>query len=110
MERRKESRFTIRQAVELQFGKERFIHLRGYDLSKGGVGGVSDEPIEFSAQVYLMIEVSMDDQRGTISGEAQVNHCTPRDDGTYFVGLEFVELSTEAENLLSAYIELLAGT
>ena len=108
-ERRRDSRFTIRQAVEIQFGKERFTHLSGYDLSRGGLGAVSREPLELSSRVYLIVEVHDDEISGTIAGEAQVNHCTLRDDDTYFVGLEFLDLSATSSSLLERYLQHLSS-
>jgi len=105
VERRKFTRFTITQAVELQFGRERFIHVEATDLSRGGIGCVSIEPVDLHTDVFVMVNLVRNDQTDSITANAHVVRCESNPDGRYSLGLEFTSMLGSSEALLLAHLD-----
>lgn len=106
MERRRHQRFALQQLVELGFGRERFIHAEGVDISKSGIRCQTSEEIEVSTtlSVYFTLDTESDNP-DTLAAEAVVRRCDLLPDGSYDVGLEFSLPGSLADRRLEEFLE-----
>lgn len=94
MERRRHQRFALQQLVELGFGRERYIHAEGLNISRSGILCRADEELDLSNTVTIYFTLDEDaEEPETLAAEGVVQRCDPRSDGSYDVGLEFSMLS-----------------
>ena len=104
MERRRHQRFALQQLVELGFGRERFLHADGLNISKSGIRCRTNEELEVSTTVtvYFTLDADEDDPE-TLRAEAVVMRCEPVDEEEFDVGMEFSMLSPWTDKRLVAY-------
>lgn len=106
--RRQAPRFSISQLVELSFGKERWVHATGTDISATGFRAIVSESIDTGASMFSMFRI--DDE--TIQVEAIAIHVSPIDaiEKTYQVGFQFVDVDNATRELLNRYVASLDST
>lgn len=92
-ERRRSPRFILHQLIELEFDRETFIPVLGLDLSRHGVACKTQMPLGLYTRVYMLIQLYPGDENSIIEAEGQVLRCTPHEEGTYRLGIEFRGLS-----------------
>jgi hypothetical protein len=87
--------------VELGFGKERWIHGRGVDISKDGFRGILSEELDLGANLFVMFNLG-----GTsVEVEAIAVHVNPRDDGSYEAGFQFTNVAGSAQKAIERFVE-----
>ena len=64
-----------------------FVVARLVDISPGGFGVCTLEPVEVGHEYAVAGEVQVDDQWLEVSGYTRVVYCTPSKEGPYRVGL-----------------------
>jgi len=70
------------------------FRLKGENLAKGGLYGVSERPVETGTSVAVVIDVpSTHGRRAVVKGRARVTRCEPLGDGSYGLGLTLTRLS-----------------
>ena len=110
MERRRDPRFEMSQMVELGFGRERFVHADGINISRSGIRCRTQEELDIGTTVTLDFAVDADtDLTETLSMDAIVKRCDPLEEESFDVGMEYVALSKTAERALNAYLAELEG-
>lgn len=102
--RRQEPRFSISQLIEMSFGKERWVHARGLDISRNGFRGKLTEEIDTGSSMYVVFRI--DDQ--PVQVEAIAVHVDPDEDGTYDAGFQFSSVDSTARAAIDAFIESVA--
>lgn len=103
-ERRKHQRFALQQLIELGYGRERFIHAEGVNISESGIRCRTPEEIDVSTTVTIYFTLDADEENPeTLSAEAVVMRCDPSEDGEFDVGMEFSMLSPWTDKRLVAY-------
>ncbi len=93
----------------LQFDRERIIHARGVDLSRGGLRCTTLEPIDLDATAFVMLRLDAEGETNTISLEARVLRSDQTDEDEYDVAIEFLTLYPEAAKKLDAYLSIVAS-
>ena len=91
-ERRSKPRYRITQFLKLGLLEDTFLHAKGKDLSETGLACFTDEYIEPSTQVFIMLSLDGDDLESFIKCEGMTIWCTELDDKEYEVGVEFTRL------------------
>ena len=105
MERRRHHRFDLQQLVELSFGRERFVHAEGIDISRSGIRCQTSEELDVSSTVSIYFTLQEDEEDPeTLNAEAVVKRCDALEEEFYDVGMEFSSLSPKAERLLDEYL------
>jgi len=87
--------------VELGFGKERWVHGRGVDISRDGFRGILSEELDLGANVFVMFSL---DER-SVEVEAIAVHVTSREDGSYEAGFQFTNVARSAQEAIEAFVE-----
>lgn len=106
MERRRHQRFSLQQLVELGFGRERFIHAEGVDISNSGIRCQTSEEMDIANTVSVYFTLDPDSENPeTLAAEAVVKRCEPLEDGSFDVGMEFSMRSPWTDKRLRAYLE-----
>jgi len=103
-ERRKSSRFSINQIVEISTDQENFFSAEGVDLSAGGMLCKSNYEVEPYTQLFVMVTIPLSDGDHVLKTEATVIH-SKMVEGKCVFGVEFNDLSPKSEKALSEYIE-----
>ncbi len=98
--RRQEPRFSISQMVEMSFGKERWVHARGLDISRNGFRGKLSEEIETGTTVYVLFRI---DEK-PVQVEAVAIHVSPTEDGLYDTGFQFSSVNDPSRAAIDTYI------
>jgi c-di-GMP-binding flagellar brake protein YcgR len=102
--RRQEQRFSISQLIELSFGKERWVHARGIDISRNGFRGKLSEEIDTGSSMYVLFRI--DDT--AVQVEAVAVHISPDEDGMYDAGFQFSSVDTTARAAIDTFIQSVA--
>lgn len=71
-ENRQHPRFEINQLVELDFGRETFVHADAANLSEGGILCKTDELVEASTKVFIMMTLTLKSTERIIKCEGVV--------------------------------------
>lgn len=104
VERRRHQRFALQQLVELGFGRERFIHAEGINISESGIRCRTNEELDVSTTVTVYFTLEADEENPeTLRAEAVVMRCEPLDEEVFDVGMEFSMLSPWTDKRLVAY-------
>lgn len=106
--RRQAPRFSVSQLLELSFGKERWVHATGVDISATGFRAIVDESIDTGASMFVMFRI--DDE--TIRVEAIAIHVSPitATEEQYQVGFQFIDVDSTTRALLKRYVASLDTT
>ena len=92
---------SINQMIDIQFGKERWIHTEGVDLSRTGFRCRTFESIESGSTIYVIFEVGA----RTIEADAIAIHTQTLESGETEAGFEFSSLYGSSKRTLEQYIE-----
>ncbi len=87
--------------VELGFGKERWVHGRGVDISRDGFRSVLSEELDLGASLFVLF--SFDDT--AVEVEAITVHVTARDDGFWEAGFQFTNVDRSAQEAIDSFVE-----
>jgi len=92
-ERRCADRFQEHFTARCTLDRSTF-RLKGENLAKGGLYGLSDRPVETGSSVAVVLEVpGPRGRRAVVRGRARVTRCEPHGDGSYGLGLTITRLS-----------------
>lgn len=92
----------------MQFGKERWVHAQGVNISETGLRARLDEEISPGTSIFVQLEVeSLRDADPTvIAAEAIAIHVKPIEgEETVEVGFEFSTLSSASRAALRAFLD-----
>lgn len=103
-EKRSAGRIPMRQAIELDMGRERWFEAQGMNISIGGVLLETWQPVEELAQVELVFELPSGSSTVTISVQGIVRHVS-RKKKSWFAGVEFFGLEPEQIEAIKNYRE-----
>lgn len=104
-ERRRETRYTIKQMVAVSYAHEEFIAAHGLDLSLGGISCRTTSPLAIGQEIFLLLGL---DEGETINCEAVVMHVMPDRNG-YRTGIQFVNLQDAVRAKLATHLKKISG-
>lgn len=102
--RRKEDRFSISQLIEMGFGKERWVHARGIDISRNGFRGVLSEEIDSGSSMFVLFRI----HEQSVKLEAVAVHVAKTEDGAFEAGFHFTSVDPDAQAAIDEYIASVA--
>lgn len=104
VERRRDQRFALQQLVELGFGRERYLHAEGINISESGIRCRTNEELDLSTTVTVYFTLDADEENPeTLRAEAVVVRSDPLNEEEFDVGMEFSMLSPWTDRRLVAY-------
>lgn len=103
-EKRSHPRIPMRQAVELDMGRERWFEAQGFNISTGGILLETWQPIDLLADVQLVFELPGKGKPALLSVEGVVRHVT-REAESWKAGVEFCMLDDKQVAQIERYIK-----
>jgi c-di-GMP-binding flagellar brake protein YcgR len=103
-DRRREPRFKMAQMIAYDMGREQYIKARAVDISKGGIGFVSDDFIEPLVTVWLSFSLPLGDGKWhTVESEGYIVDVKDLEEGCRF-GVSFSRMDEGDRSVLHAYL------
>ncbi|HCM26622.1 MAG: hypothetical protein A2Z99_15355 [Treponema sp. GWB1_62_6] len=107
-DRRVEKRFSIKQFIDLSAKGEEFIHVRGLDLSLGGLSCETTSPLDPMMQVFVLLSIPGDSGERIVEVEGYVAH-SRMEKGVCIAGISFIDRTPDARTAIESYL-FAAGT
>lgn len=101
VERRMSRRFFVSEIVQLELGREKWVHARALDVSRGGFRCITSEEVPIGTAVDIRFSIGSEE----FTGRAMVIHESPRADGDWETGFEFFGLSQQARDTMETLLE-----
>lgn len=102
-DRRVEKRFSIKQFIDLSANGEEFIHVRGINLSIGGLSCESSVPLDPMVPVFVLLGISCDGCERIVEVEGYIAH-SRMENGVCFAGISFINRTPEARAAIESYL------
>lgn len=100
-ERRMYDRFSVSEIVHLELGREKWVHARALDVSRGGFRCITSEEVPIGTTVDIRFSIGSEE----FNGRALVVHASPRADGDWETGFEFFGLSNDAKTTVETLLK-----
>jgi c-di-GMP-binding flagellar brake protein YcgR len=103
-ERRREQRFKMAQMIAYDMGREQYIKAKAVDISKGGIGFISDDFVDPLVTVWLSFSLPVEDGKWhSVESEGYVVDVRDHEDGCRF-GVSFSRMDEGDRAILHAYL------
>ena len=102
-ENRKHPRFDINQLVELDFGRETFVHADAANLSEGGILCKTDEQVDPYTKVFLMMTLSLQNRERIIRCEGVVVR-SEKAGGQWDTGISITSMDAGSRRIFEEFI------
>jgi c-di-GMP-binding flagellar brake protein YcgR len=103
-DRRREQRFKMAQMIAYDMGREQYIKAKAVDISKGGIGFVSDEYIDPLVTVWLSFSLPIAEGKWhAVESEGFVVDVRDSEDGCRF-GVSFSRMDEGDRAILRDYL------
>ncbi len=86
------------------FGKERWVHARGIDISRNGFRGLLSEEIDNGSSMFVLFRI----RERSVKVEAVAVHVAETAEGTYEAGFHFTSVDPAARSAIDEYIASVA--
>lgn len=93
-ERRRDIRFVIDQLLEISSAKEKTIHAKGINISKGGLLCEVDDPLELNNRVSLTLTLRQEEEEFRFFCEGVIIRCR-EGNNKYYAAIHFIGLTEE---------------
>ncbi len=102
-DKRAAPRFSVSQMIEMRFGRERWVHARGLDISATGFRCRTMEPLDPGTSIFLLLSLGGDRE---ITADAVLIHTAPDDDegSGYTAGFAFTTVHHDSQAILDAFL------
>ncbi|MDX9958597.1 MAG: PilZ domain-containing protein [Clostridia bacterium] len=103
-ERRREQRFKMAQMIAYDMGREQYIKAKAVDISKGGIGFISDDFVDPLVTVWLSFSLPVENGKWhSVESEGYVVDVRDHEDGCRF-GVSFSRMDEGDRAILHAYL------
>jgi hypothetical protein len=103
-EKRKQARFTINQMIEISVSKEKHIISQGLNISEGGIFFKTDQELDPTARLFIMITLSGDDEEKTFHCEGSVVRCEKKGK-EYVAAMQFGDICMDDKGWIKKHLK-----
>lgn len=103
VENRKHPRFEINQLVELDFGRETFVHADAANLSEGGMLCKTDEQVDPYTKIFLMMTLTLRNRERIIKCEGVVVR-SQKSGSQWDTGINITSMDAASRKIFNEFI------